>query len=603
MFKFVIDLTIYKLGDGNVATTIEVNKSSVKELLMTGIKEKFLIPEYQRPYAWTDDQVLTLFSDLVEYTNNQNESSYFLGCIVSFSNENKEQEIIDGQQRITTLFLLLRAIHRKLQKMSDSKEKDNFIRQIEPAIWKIDELTSVADYSSVLIESKVLEVEYNQILENILKTGEAEEKSKDRYSQNYNLLIKLLDEYANNEPLNFYRFTNNVLNKTIVLPIKADTQETALTIFSTLNDRGLPLSDADIFKAQIYNKLNEEKKTEFVEKWKRLTLRSENAGESIQKLFYYYMFYLRAMENDKITTTPGLRKYFAQDSFSRLFEDSLLQNLNDILEFWEVVNCRESKEATWTTNFSILSILDILNSYPNEFWKYPVIIYYLKNKNREKFEELFLTFLRKLFINLFKVYLVSPTINSVKTSILNLNSSILHDGELKFEFRNVTEDELQNGIKHLHRNAVRMLLKLLAYNIEEQKELLPYNWEIEHILPVKWQQSFFKLNKDEVNELIETIGNKIPFEKRLNIIASNGYFSKKQEQYAKSNIEITKLMSNSNIKDWKLEEIRERNIRIIDEVLETFKSWNKSLSDKNELSTEEIEAIKLIKEKNLQKYL
>lgn len=586
-----------------MATTIEVNKSSIKDLLMTGTKEKFLIPEYQRPYAWTDDQVLTLFEDLVEYTNNQNESSYFLGCIVSFSNENKEQEIIDGQQRITTLFLLLRAIHRKLQKMSDSKEKDNFIRQIEPAIWKIDELTSVADYGSVLIESKVLEVEYNQILENILKTGEVEDKSKDRYSLNYKLLIKLLDEYANNEPLNFYRFTNNVLNKTIVLPIKADTQETALTIFSTLNDRGLPLSDADIFKAQIYNKLNEENKAKFVEEWKNLTLRSETAAESIQKLFYYYMFYLRAMDNDKKTTTPGLRKYFAEDSFSRLFEDNLVQNLRDILEFWEVVNCREAKESKWTTNFSILSILDILSSYPNEFWKYPVIIYYLKNKNSEKFEELFLIFLRKLFVNLFKVYIVSPTINSVKTSILNLNSSILHDEVLNFEFRNVTEDELKNGIKHLHRNAVRMLLKLLAYNIEEQKELLPYNWEIEHILPLKWQPSYFNSNEDEVNELIETIGNKIPFEKRLNIIASNGYFSKKQEQYVKSNIAIAKAMSNSNIKDWKLEEIRERNIRIIDEVIDTFNSWDSSVSDNNILSNEEIEAIKLIKNKGLEKYL
>lgn len=586
-----------------MATTIEVNKSSIKDLLMTGTKEKFLIPEYQRPYAWTDDQVLTLFEDLVEYTNNQNESSYFLGCIVSFSNENKEQEIIDGQQRITTLFLLLRAIHRKLQKMSDSKEKDNFIRQIEPAIWKIDELTSVADYGSVLIESKVFEVEYNQILENILKTGEVEDKSKDRYSLNYKLLIKLLDEYANNEPLNFYKFTNNVLNKTIVLPIKADTQETALTIFSTLNDRGLPLSDADIFKAKIYNKLNEENKAKFVEEWKNLTLRSETAAESIQKLFYYYMFYLRAMDNDKKTTTPGLRKYFAEDNFSRLFEDNLVQNLRDILEFWEVVNCREAKESKWTTNFSILSILDILSSYPNEFWKYPVIIYYLKNKNSEKFEELFLIFLRKLFVNLFKVYIVSPTINSVKTSILNLNSSILHDEVLNFEFRNVTEDELKNGIKHLHRNAVRMLLKLLAYNIEEQKELLPYNWEIEHILPLKWQPSYFNSNEDEVNELIETIGNKIPFEKRLNIIASNGYFSKKQEQYVKSNIAIAKAMSNSNIKDWKLEEIRERNIRIIDEVIDTFNSWGSSVSDNNVLSNEEIEAINLIKNKGLEKYL
>ena len=468
-----------------MATTIEVNKSSIKELLMTGIKEKFLIPEYQRPYAWTDEQVITLFDDLKEYTNNQNESSYFLGCIVSFTNENNEQEIIDGQQRITTLLLLLRAIHKKLQKMSDSKEKENFIRQIEPAIWKIDELTSVADYTTVLIESKVMEVKYNQILENILKTGKTQLGSKDRYSVNYNLLVKLLDEYAISETLNFYKFINNVLNKTIVLPIKADTQETALTIFSTLNDRGLPLSDADIFKAKIYNKIDEKDKMGFVDKWKNIALRAENVDESVQKLFYYYMFYLRAIDKDKNTTTPGLRKYFAENSFSRLYKDNLMKNLEDILEFWEVVNCREQKDAKWTSDLEILSILDILSSYPNEFWKYPVIIYYLENKDTENFEEIFLSFLRKLFVNLFRVYVVSPTINSVKASILTLNSSILHDRKLNFEFKKVTEDELKNSLKHLHRNAVRMLLKLLAYNTDGQNELLPYSWEIEHILPVK----------------------------------------------------------------------------------------------------------------------
>ena len=588
-----------------MATTIEVNKSSIKELLMTGIKEKFLIPEYQRPYAWTDEQVITLFDDLKEYTNNQNESSYLLGCIVSFTNENKEQEIIDGQQRITTLLLLLRAIHKKLQKMSDSKEKENFIRQIEPAIWKIDELTSVADYTTVLIESKVMEVKYNQILESILKTGKTQLGSKDRYSVNYNLLVKLLDEYAISETLNFYKFINNVLNKTIVLPIKADTQETALTIFSTLNDRGLPLSDADIFKAKIYNKIDEKDKMGFVDKWKNIALRAENVDESVQKLFYYYMFYLRAIDRDKNTTTPGLRKYFAENSFSRLYKDNLMKNLEDILEFWEVVNCREQKDAKWTSDLEILSILDILSSYPNEFWKYPVIIYYLENKNFENFEEMFLSFLRKLFVNLFRVYIVSPTINSVKASILTLNSSILHDRKLNFEFKKVTEDELKNSLKHLHRNAVRMLLKLLAYNTDGQNELLPYSWEIEHILPVKWQTSYFNSNKDEVNELIETIGNKIPFEKKLNIVASNGYFAKKQEQYKKSNIQIAKAMSDKGIKDWKLEEIRERNIRIIDEVIDTFNAWDSGINDdKNSvLTSQEKAAIELIKSKGLEKYL
>ena len=557
-----------------MATTSEVNKSSVRELLLTGTKEKILIPEYQRPYAWTEDQVITLFDDLVEYTNNQNESSYFLGCIVSFTNENKEQEIIDGQQRITTLFLLLRAIHKKLLKMSDSKERDNFIRQIEPAIWIINELTGEADYSTVLIESKVLESGYNQILENILKTGETRKDYSDRYSINYNLIMKLLDDYASNEPLNFYRFIHNILNKTIVFPIKADTQETALTIFSTLNDRGLPLSDADIFKAKIYNKLDEKSKKTFIDKWKSISLRAEMANESIQKLFYYYMFYLRATENDKTTTTPGLRKYYSSNSFEKLFDDNLMNNLDNILEFWEVVNCREDKNDSWTRNIKILSVLDMLTSYPNEFWKYPVIIYYLKNKNNNDFERNFLSFLRKLFVNLFRIYTVFPTINVVKASILNLNSSIIHDDYVKFDFKKITDDELKAGLKILHRNAIRMVLKLLAYNNKNQDELLPNNWEIEHILPVKWQPNYFNSNEDEVNELIETIGNKIPFEKKLNIVASNGYFSKKQEHYKKSKIAITKEMSNTTIKDWKLEEIKKNNSKIIDEIINTFKLWN-----------------------------
>lgn len=51
-----------------MSTTIEVNKQSVKQFLETGKIKKFVIPEYQRPYAWTDEQIQVLFDDLAEYT-------------------------------------------------------------------------------------------------------------------------------------------------------------------------------------------------------------------------------------------------------------------------------------------------------------------------------------------------------------------------------------------------------------------------------------------------------------------------------------------------------------------------------------------------------
>ena len=95
-------------------TTIEVNKQSVEALLGSGKSKPFVIPEYQRPYAWTDEQVETLFEDLWEFTatsgGTEREGSYFLGSIVSYVNEDGEQEIIDGQQRLTTLFLIIEAI-------------------------------------------------------------------------------------------------------------------------------------------------------------------------------------------------------------------------------------------------------------------------------------------------------------------------------------------------------------------------------------------------------------------------------------------------------------------------------------------------------------
>ena len=115
-------------------TTIEVNKQSVEALLGSGKSKPFVIPEYQRPYAWTDEQVETLFEDLWEFTatsgGTEREGSYFLGSIVSYENENGEQEIIDGQQRITSLFLLLRAIYTKLVATPASErtaEANNFI--------------------------------------------------------------------------------------------------------------------------------------------------------------------------------------------------------------------------------------------------------------------------------------------------------------------------------------------------------------------------------------------------------------------------------------------------------------------------------------------
>ena len=562
-------------------TTIEVNKQSVEMLLGSGKSKPFVIPEYQRSYAWTEEQVETLFEDLWEFTTIsggvERESSYFLGSVVSYENENGEQEIIDGQQRITSLFLLLRAIYTKLVATPESErtaEANNFIGKIEPTIWRTDKLTGTVDFKNILLTSRVVNNEGNEILRAILESGKTDENAKDNYSRNYRYFQKLFDRHSTENPLMIYQFIYAVLNQAILLPITADTQDTALTIFSTLNDRGLPLSDADIFKAKIYNQLEVEAKKVFIERWKDLDEQATDANESIQQLFYYNMFYYRALDQDTNTTTPGVRKYYAANKFERLYKKELLDTLFIILNLWKVINKGEEIEGeAWSKNNKIKQTLDILTSYPNEFWKYPVVIYYVCYRNEENFETRFARFLNKLLMELMTKYLMMPTINAVKPDILKLNSAIVASNIPIFEFKTVDVTQLEPYIHNPNRNAVRMLLKTLAY--EHQDELLPTKWEIEHIFPQKWQTNYFPKESDStIKEKIEHIGNKLPFEKKLNIVAGNGYFSKKKKEYMVSKIAITNTMGTSEVMEWDLDSIMKRDLRISDEMAEIFARWN-----------------------------
>ena len=584
-----------------MATTISVNKQSVSELLKTGRTKPFIIPEYQRPYAWTSEQVETLFEDIWEFATTigglDRNGSYFLGSIVSFENENGEQEIIDGQQRITSLFLLLRAIYTKLIKGDDAQTDaaQNFIRQIEPAIWRTDNRTGKVDYNNILLTSRVVDNEGNEILRNILKDGIANPNANDNYSKNYLLFQKLYDEHCTKSPLKVYDFIYALLNQAILLPICADSQDTALTIFSTLNNRGLPLSDADIFKAKIYNNLKDDEKEEFISQWKALEKEATEAQESIQQLFYYYMFYLRAKENDVSSTTPGVRKYYSANKSERLFESDLMDGLKTVLNLWKVINTNQDiPEEDWDNDAKIRKALDTLTSYPNEYWKYPVIIYYLSHRNREKFNTEFLLFLNKLIEELMTRFLLFPTINAVKGDIMKLDAKIINDPHPGFDFREIDKSLLESRIRIPHRNIVRMLLKCYAYNHQEQ--LLPDNWQIEHILPQKWQESFFPdVDAKEVYEMIEHIGNKTPFERKLNIIASNGYFKKKQQEYQKSKIEVTKILVASINDDWTLGNIEHRDKIVATEIMQLLQDWESNYQkNRNNAATPSEEVLAMI---------
>ncbi|WP_315058734.1 DUF262 domain-containing protein, partial [Chryseobacterium indoltheticum] len=100
---------------------LHVSKKTIGKLFSEIQNKKFVIPDYQRPYRWNIEKCETLWTDIENFSQGEakNGADYFLGTIVSFINEKRDQEIIDGQQRITSFMLLLRAFYKKLEDMTE----------------------------------------------------------------------------------------------------------------------------------------------------------------------------------------------------------------------------------------------------------------------------------------------------------------------------------------------------------------------------------------------------------------------------------------------------------------------------------------------------
>lgn len=235
---------------------LNVDQKTIKDLFQDK-RADFLIPDYQRPYAWSETECRTLWDDIFSFaipdegrTEFDSNSEYFLGPIVTFKNDDAKMEVIDGQQRLTTLMLLLRAFYEGFKYMQD-KASVATRQNIERCIWKTDEFGE-PNISALKIDSEVATDNDKDEFIEILRSGIALPDQKSKYAVNYRFFQECVHTFSNKYPAYFAYLPTRIMNNCILLPIEAESQDTALRIFSTLNDRGMPLSDSDIFKAQFY---------------------------------------------------------------------------------------------------------------------------------------------------------------------------------------------------------------------------------------------------------------------------------------------------------------------------------------------------------------
>jgi uncharacterized protein with ParB-like and HNH nuclease domain len=520
---------------------LSVDQKTIKELL-TEKSANFLIPDYQRSYAWEEEECQTLWDDIFTFAFpdedkdafNTNDE-YFLGAIVTYRNGNKQSEVIDGQQRLTTLLLLLRAFYDKFEHMADKPSKDtrNIISQ---CIWQTDEFGN-ADMSNLKIDSEVATDDEKEEFLSILKTGISEKSMNSKYAKNYEFFQKNIESFIDKFASYLPYLPARILNNCILLPIEADSQDTALRIFSTLNDRGMPLADADIFKAQFY-KYYESKgsRTDFIDDWKDLSFKSEKIfhpiyGTPMDELFTKYMYYLRASEGNKSTTTEALRKFYGFEKYRRLLSDSTIKDLINLVDFWESIYDQN------TTRFSeeVLKKLYVLKYAPNGMWEYITSVYFLSHRDRNgNLNDLeFLSFLSKITSFIFAYAVTNPGVNALRAPIYTEMIKIYNQQQCDFSDYRFDRDHIRNVLNNYkftnNRTVTRSILTWYAFTFEDQ--LRPKNgtgFDIEHIYA---KERHKKENKLQNPDNLEELGNKILLERSINIRASDFRFPDKKRYY------------------------------------------------------------------------
>lgn len=571
---------------------LNVDQKTVKELFENK-KSDFLIPDYQRPYAWQESECQTLWDDIFSFAFPGNDYSkfdsdndeYFLGPIVTFKNEKGKMEIIDGQQRLTTLMLLLRAFYAKFGNMQDENSRTTR-ENIEKCIWKTDEFGN-PNMNALKIDSEVATDNDKEEFLNILKHGTEIKEQKSNYAVNYKFFQTKIDDFLSTFPGYFSYLPTRILNNCILLPIEADNQDTALRIFSTLNDRGKPLSDADIFKAQFYKFYSAKgEKQDFIIKWKKLEELSEKifhpiSGTPMDELFTRYMYYERAKMGIKASTTEALRKFYERDSYSLLKKDGVFENLITLAHFWNDV----SNESVERFSDKVLRRLFVLNYAPNGMWTYFVSVYFMQKKDDQDMlnDNQFYEFLNKITAFIWTYAVVRPGVNTLRTPVYAEMVNIVNNIQVKFEdYKFNVEDvssifdnfEFYNG-----RPITKSMLAWWAFT-DDKQDLLSIEsvLEIEHIYARNRQDKEHSLTNAKS---LEMLGNKALLEKRINIRASDYRFVDKIKYYKgyvnsrnqkKDGTKINELVEIADTKnDYTESDILARNESIMNGFLEYLK--------------------------------
>lgn len=595
--------------------SISSEKQTIENLVGKGANKNlatFVIPDFQRPYSWKKEQVKELLVDLTNFVKSE-EPEYFLGTIVVYSEDNgRTFNLVDGQQRFTTLYLICRYFHRHLENLHlverrDLNTRSRLIGELSEILWREIARTGEYDRQDQRFVTNAFNKDQQISLKEILETGRIIEERKTNFQQAYRVIEEFYnEEFGTSELSEIVDYIYKILEQVWLINIETESFESAMQIFETVNARGMRLERHDVYKSRIYKSLNSDvARDEFTTSWNSMneriiTLSKGPFNKSMGIVFDIYAHYLAALDGYVTTSITYSKKYFASNNSEHLTRGYLDGHYEAIVDFLEIIIDREYPDAPenptaeeWWANFSIMKKLDILLEYYAATPIHCATIFYLHRRHEAYFLEEFDDFLESLLSLVLAGIFNEYTSSTLNATFLNVNRfaveptfKVLDSYLMMPPHRTVDSFTKKKNVNRggTWRKDILVILKTLEYFHFESESLLPKQLEREHIVPMKWTRGYRlvdgprDLTWKEADRVLGNIGNVTLFEKPLNIRASNDFFSIKKEHYAGSELKMTQSLAASSRDDFNTVDIENRRREIVEAVatvmpsLKTFDS-------------------------------
>lgn len=477
-------------------------------------KSFYKMPDYQRPYSWEDEQVEQLWDDIyTAYTNNIGDSTidenYFLGSIILIPKGN-EFDVVDGQQRLTTLTILFCVVRDLFTNLQSIKLIKNSIIDFVEEKQRLKLRTDI-QMQNEFENSIIRKISWPQ---KITK----KDKKKFKYMNTALILKEKIESLQENEIDSFIQY---LFNKVRMITISCSNDSFAIKLFQVLNTRGMDLSPADLIKSFLLSKLGPENHDQFMATWREIETLTNTSNETITDLFGYYEYYLLA-SNPKRSLYDELSVIFEK----KIHKDKQTPNtiIYDFKKFVEnYIEILTSKDKT---------VFSLFYLRHHVYWK--SILTTAKHIDFHDFDKLIIL-LRRFF---YLYWIAGFTTAKIKQTSFNLIEWIKEGKDYKIIHKEITrkikDDRVLSRVRDNLQGDVygdswtKPLLIMVEHQQVDSSNIFNYlsldrNIHIEHILPRKNRDSDYWENlysDEESDSILHTIGNLTLLSGTKNIQAS-----------------------------------------------------------------------------------